>query len=355
MANEVWQEIYDRLAELIEAHRTTLIFVNTRRLAERAARFLSERLSEEQVAAHHGSLAREHRLEAEQRLKSGRLKALIATASLELGIDIGEVDLVCQLGSPRSIAAFLQRVGRSGHAVNAIPKGRLFPLSRDELIECAALLDAIRHDELDRIRIPAQPLDVLAQQIVAEVASREWNEAELYRRLRRAWPYRDLNRETFTEVVRMLADGFATRRGRRGAWLHRDAVHGQLRARRGARLTALLNGGAIPDQFDYDVILSPEGLFRRHPERGLRLREPARRHLPAGQHLLPHPEDPAGQGLCGGRQGSAPEHPVLVRRGARPQRRAVAGGVAPARAHRTATGARPGGRQRLADQRIRPA
>ncbi|MGD8590472.1 MAG: DEAD/DEAH box helicase, partial [Chromatiales bacterium] len=172
MANEVWQELYDRLAELIQVHRTTLIFVNTRRLAERAARFLSERLSEQEVTAHHGSLAREHRLEAEQRLKSGRLRALIATASLELGIDIGDVDLVCQLGSPRSIAAFLQRVGRSGHAVDATPKGRLFPLSRDDLVECTALLDAIRHDELDRIRIPEQPLDVLSQQIVAEVASR---------------------------------------------------------------------------------------------------------------------------------------------------------------------------------------
>ena len=212
MANEVWTEIYDRLAELIRAHRTTLIFVNTRRLAERAARFLSERLSEQEVTAHHGSLAREHRLEAEQRLKSGKLRALIATASLELGIDIGEVDLVCQLGSPRSIAAFLQRVGRSGHAVKAIPKGRLFPLSRDDLVECTALLDAIRHDELDRIRIPEQPLDVLSQQIVAEVASREWNEAELYDQLRRAWPYRELSRERFGELVRMLADGFSTRR-----------------------------------------------------------------------------------------------------------------------------------------------
>lgn len=261
MANEVWAEIYDRLAELIETHRTTLIFVNTRRLAERAARFLSERLSEEEVTAHHGSLSREHRLDAEQRLKGGKLRALIATASLELGIDIGDVDLVCQLGSPRSIAAFLQRVGRSGHAVNAIPKGRLFPLSRDDLIECAALLESIRRNELDRIRIPPQPLDVLAQQIVAEVASREWHEDELYQQLRRAWPYRELSRESFTEVVRMLADGFSTRRGRRSAWLHRDAVHGQLRPRRSARLTALLNGGAIPDQFDYQVILSPEGFL----------------------------------------------------------------------------------------------
>ena len=261
MANEVWGEIYDRLAQLVETHRTTLIFVNTRRLAERSARFLGERLGEERVAAHHGSLSREHRLEAEQRLKGGRLKALIATASLELGIDIGEVDLVCQLGSPRSIAALLQRVGRSGHAVEATPKGRLFPLSRDDLLECAALLDATRRGELDRIQIPPHPLDVLAQQIVAEVASQEWDESALYRQLRRAWPYRDLQETEYRRLVRMLADGFSTRRGRRGAYLHRDAVHGQLRPRRGARLTALTNSGAIPDQFDYDVILAPQGQF----------------------------------------------------------------------------------------------
>jgi len=261
MANEVWGEIYDRLEQLVNEHRTTLIFVNTRRLAERAAAALAERLGEDAVTAHHGSLAREHRLEAEQRLKQGRLRALVATASLELGIDIGEVDLVCQLGSPHGIATLLQRVGRSGHRLGALPKGRLFPLSRDDLVECAALLAAVRRGELDRIPIPAHPLDVLAQQIVAEVASRDWDEAELYAVFRGAWPYRELTREAFTAVVKMLADGFHTRRGRRGAYLHRDAVHGMLRARRGARLTALTNGGAIPDQFDYDVILQPEGLF----------------------------------------------------------------------------------------------
>jgi ATP-dependent Lhr-like helicase len=261
MANEVWSEIYDRLEQLVNEHRTTLIFVNTRRLAERAAAALAERLGEDAVTAHHGSLAREHRLEAEQRLKQGRLRALVATASLELGIDIGEVDLVCQLGSPHGIATLLQRVGRSGHRLGALPKGRLFPLSRDDLVECAALLAAVRRGELDRIPIPEHPLDVLAQQIVAEVASRDWDEAELYAVFRGAWPYRDLSREVFTAVVKMLGDGFHTRRGRRGAYLHRDAVHGILRARRGARLTALTNGGAIPDQFDYDVILQPEGLF----------------------------------------------------------------------------------------------
>src|SRR5271170_5363241 len=195
MAGEVWQEVYDRIAELTLAHRTTLIFVNTRRLAERATRELSTRLGDAQVAAHHGSLAKERRLDAEQRLKAGALKALVATASLELGIDIGEVDLVCQLGSPRSIAAFLQRVGRSGHAVDGTPKGRLFPLSRDELVECAALIDSVRRGELDRVRIPEQPHDVLAQQIVAEVAAQEWGEDELYALFRRAWPYRALGRE----------------------------------------------------------------------------------------------------------------------------------------------------------------
>lgn len=261
MANEVWDEIYTRLERLIEEHRTTLIFVNTRRLAERAAAALAERLGEAAVTSHHGSLAKEHRLDAEQRLKAGKLRALVATASLELGIDIGEVDLVCQLGSPRSIAAFLQRAGRSGHQLDATPKARLFPLSRDELVESVALLDAVRRDELDRIPVPVQPLDVLAQQIVAEVASREWHEEALFQVFRCAAPYRHLERKDFLAVVQMLADGFHTRRGRRGAYLHRDAVNGMLRARRGARLTAITNGGAIPDQFDYDVILQPEGLF----------------------------------------------------------------------------------------------
>ncbi len=259
MSNEVWGELYDGLAELTRAHRTTLIFVNQRRLAERAAKALAERIGEEHVTAHHGSLAREHRLKAEQRLKGGELKALVATSSLELGIDIGEVDLVCQLGSPRSIAAFLQRVGRAGHAIGAIPKGRLFPLSLDDLVECAALLDSARRGELDRIGARDAPLDVLAQQVAAEVSCREWDETELYDTLRRALPYRALTRVDFDKVVAMLADGYATRRGRRGAHLHHDAVGHRLRGRRGARLTAVTNGGVIPDQFDYDVVLMPEG------------------------------------------------------------------------------------------------
>jgi len=260
MSAEVWEQVYDRLAGLIEAHRTTLVFVNTRRMAERVARQLSDRLGETRVAAHHGSMAKEQRLAAEQRLKQGALKALVATASLELGIDIGEADLVCQIGSPRSIASFLQRVGRSGHAVDGVPKGRLFPLSRDELVECSALLDSVRRGELDRLAIPEQPLDVLAQQIVAEVAARDWPEAALYARMRRAWPYRALPREDFTAVLRMLAEGFSTRRGRRGALIHHDAVNHMLRGRRGARLTALTAGGTIPDTADYQVVLEPENL-----------------------------------------------------------------------------------------------
>ncbi len=259
MATEVWSELYDRLAELVAQHRTTLVFVNQRRVAERAARHLAERLGEAHVAAHHGSLAREHRLDAEQRLKAGALKVLVATSSLELGIDIGDVDLVCQLGSPHAVNAFLQRVGRAGHAIGAIPKGRLFPLALDDLLECAALLDAVRRGELDRIHVPERPLDALAQQVIAEVACRDWPLDALYERLRLAAPYRGLTLPVFEQVVHMLADGYATRRGRRGAYLHYDAVHRVLRARRGARLAAVTNAGVIPDQFDYDVVLQPEG------------------------------------------------------------------------------------------------
>src|SRR5690606_11451285 len=225
---------------------------------ERAARHLGERLGKDVVAAHHGSLARELRLDAEQRLKRGELKVLVATASLELGLDIGDVDLVVQLGSPRSIATFLQRAGRSGHAVGGVPKARLFPQSRDELVECAALLDCVRRGELDALQIPEAPLDVLAQQIVAETACQEWDENALFALVRRAGPYANLPREKFDEVVRMLADGFTTRRGPRAGYVHRDAVHKRLRERRGARMTALTSGGTIPDAGDYAVILEPE-------------------------------------------------------------------------------------------------
>ncbi len=260
MSTDAWGLVYDRLAELVDRHRTTLIFANTRRTVERATRHLAERLGKDAVAAHHGSLSRDKRLDAEQRLKAGHLRALVATASLELGIDIGEVDLVCQLSSPRSIAAFLQRAGRAGHAVDGISKARLFPTSRDDLVECVALLDAVRRGELDTLRMPPAPLDVLAQQIVAEVACGERGETELFELFQHAWPYRSLTRETFTDVVRMLAEGYSTRCGTRAAYLHRDAVNGRLRARRNARLTALTSGGAIPDTADYDVVLEPQSL-----------------------------------------------------------------------------------------------
>ncbi|MEO5565321.1 MAG: helicase-related protein, partial [Luteimonas sp.] len=228
---------------------------------ERTARHLGEKLGNQHVAAHHGSLSKELRLDAEQRLKAGTLKVLVATASLELGIDIGDVDLACQLGSPRSIAAFLQRVGRSGHFVGGIPKGRLFPTSREDLVECAALLDCVRRGELDALVIPQAPLDVLAQQIVAEVAAVEWSEDALFDWMRRAWPYRDLKREDYDAIVRMLADGYATRRGNRGSYLHRDAVHGRLRGRAGGRMTALMSGGTIPDTGDYTVVLEPQSIM----------------------------------------------------------------------------------------------
>jgi ATP-dependent helicase Lhr and Lhr-like helicase len=261
MSNDSWELVYNRLAQLVQAHRTTLVFVNTRRMAERAARHLSERLGKEAVAAHHGSLAKEQRLDAEQRLKRGELSVLVATASLELGIDIGEVDLVCQLGSPRSIAAFLQRAGRSGHSIDGTPKARLFSATRDDLIECTALLDCVRRGELDALIMPPQPLDVLAQQIVAEVACQEWDEDALYALVRRAYPYRDLARASFDAVVRMLAEGFTTRQGPRAAYIHRDAVNRQLRPRRSARLTALTSGGTIPDTADYKVVLEPQAII----------------------------------------------------------------------------------------------
>ena len=261
MSGEVWATVYDQLAQLIQEHHTTLIFANTRRMVERVSRHLAERLGEAAVAAHHGSLSKETRFDAEQRLKAGSLKVMVATASLELGIDIGDVELVCQLGNPRSISTFLQRVGRANHSVGGVPKGRIFPSSRDELVDCVALLDSVRRGELDRLHIPEHPLDVLSQQIVAEVAAREYGEDELFALMRRAYPYRNLQRKDFDAVVRMLADGISTRRGRRGTYLHRDAVNRVLRPRKGARLTAITCGGAIPDNADYTVILEPAGIL----------------------------------------------------------------------------------------------
>jgi ATP-dependent Lhr-like helicase len=261
MSNEIWEEVYRRLAELIQEHRTTLVFVNTRRMAERVTHHLSELLGADLVTSHHGSLSAKLRLDAEDRLKRGELKALVATASLELGIDIGSVDLVCQLATTRSIATLLQRVGRAEHQRGGLPKGRIFPLSRDELVECAALLRCVRRGDLDRLIIPEKPLDVLAQQIVAATSSEDWDEAELFELARSAWPYRNLTRAEFERVIRMLAEGFSTKRGRRAALIHHDAVNHRLRGRRGARLVALTSGGAIPDNADYRVILEPAETF----------------------------------------------------------------------------------------------
>jgi ATP-dependent Lhr-like helicase len=259
-SHECWAEVYERLKQLIAAHRSTLIFVNTRRLAERVSHHLIELLGESAVAGHHGSLSRSLRLNAEERLKNGELKAIVATASLEMGIDVGYLDLVCQIGSPRSIATFLQRVGRSGHSLGLVPKGRLFPLSRDELMECLAVVRSVRSGRLDAIEIPAAPLDILAQQIVAAVAAEEWDETELYELCRGAWPYRTLSRADFDAAVALVTQGADPKTGR-GAHLHRDRINGRLRARRGARIAAITSGGAIPELADYRVVTEEEGTF----------------------------------------------------------------------------------------------
>jgi ATP-dependent Lhr-like helicase len=275
-SNEMWEEIYNRLVELVEQHRSTLVFVNTRRLVERVSHHLGERLGEDNVAAHHGSLSRKLRLNAEKKLKDGEIKVLVATASLELGIDIGTVDLVVQISSPRAIAVALQRVGRSGHWRGAIPKGRFFTTTRDELLECAALVRAIKHGELDRLMIPESPLDILAQQIVAACAATAasgggrrdtgatvedsgWDEEELYQLVRRAYPYRNLSRETYNAILEMLSEGIAARRGRYGAYIHHDRINHRLRARRGSRLAAITSGGAIPETALFQVVAEPEG------------------------------------------------------------------------------------------------
>ncbi|MDA0687513.1 MAG: DEAD/DEAH box helicase [Proteobacteria bacterium] len=269
MSNEVWEELYERLLQLIQQHETTLIFVNTRRLSERLALALTDRLGDGSVCSHHGSMSKDHRHNAEQRLKAGQLKVLVATASMELGIDVGSVDLVVQISSPKSIATFLQRVGRSGHSVKGTPKGILFPLTRDDLIESAALLHSIHNGELDRIIMPEKPLDILAQQIVAEVSSLSlgkgelddgegWDLDALYALFSNAWPYRNLSRAEFDRIIKMLSEGYTSRRGRRGTHLHLDLINNKVRSRRGANLVSLTNGGAIPDMFDYQVVLDPE-------------------------------------------------------------------------------------------------
>jgi ATP-dependent Lhr-like helicase len=258
-SGEMWAEIYDRVAEAIRAHRTTLVFVSTRRMSERVAFALAGRLGEGAVLPHHGSLSRELRFDAENRLKNGELRAVVATASLELGIDIGAVDLVVQLGTPRSIAVALQRVGRSGHWVGAKPEGRFFATTRDELLECAALVRAIRGGAMDTLTIPVAPLDILAQQIVAACASDDWDVEELFATVRRAYPYRNLARADFDAVLAMQADGVATSRGRSGTYLHHDRVNGRLRGRRNARISAITSGGAIPETANYNVVVEPEG------------------------------------------------------------------------------------------------
>jgi ATP-dependent helicase Lhr and Lhr-like helicase len=278
-------DVVDRIADLVGEHHTTLVFVNTRRLAERLAHQLGEKLGDDVVAAHHGSLSKDRRYRVESRLRAGDLRALVATASLELGIDVGPVELVCQIGSPRSIATFLQRVGRANHSLRGVPKGRLFPLTRDELVESAALLAAVGKGELDALSPPVAPLDILAQQIVAEVAASTnppppvevegegssgagepadlggWRLDDLYVLVRRAHPYRDLPRTTFDQVVDVASNGTTTGRGRRAAYLHLDGVNGEVRARPSARLSALTSGGAIPETGDYRVVLEPDDLF----------------------------------------------------------------------------------------------
>ena len=257
-SHEMWGQIYDRLTELSAEHRTILLFTNTRRLAERVAHDLGERIGKDKVAAHHGSMAREMRLSAEKRLKEGSLRVMVATASLELGIDIGSIDLVCLVGSPRAISVCLQRIGRAGHHKAAVSKGMLFAMTRDELVECTALVRAIREGELDAVRIPQKGLDVLAQQIVAACACEEWEERKLFELFKGAYPYRDLEWREFEQVLRMLSEPVATGRGRTRVHLHRDRVNGKLHARPGARITALTNAGAIPDTFTYPVIAEPE-------------------------------------------------------------------------------------------------
>ncbi len=264
ISGDQFDEILDRIAAHVADHRTTLVFVNTRKLSERVAHQLGERMGQDQVAAHHGSLSRERRQRVEHRLRAGDLRALVATASLELGIDVGPVELVCQIGSPHSIATFLQRVGRANHQRSGVPRGVMYPTTRDELVECAALLAAVKRGRLDALHPPEQPLDILAQQIVAEAAARGddgVSEDELFGLVRRAWPYRRLTREEFEEIVDLVSAGIETGRGRRMAYLHRDRVNGRLRGRRGARLATLTSGGAIPETGDYRVLMEPGDVF----------------------------------------------------------------------------------------------
>ncbi len=324
----MWQEIFDKLAAHTEHHRSTLVFVNTRRLVEKISFELAERLGTENVAAHHGSLSRSLRLDAEQKLKAGAIKILVATASLELGIDIGDIDLVCQIATTRNVGVAMQRVGRAGHWRGAIPKGRLFATTRDDLLEQAALLRKMRAGELDQLEIPEAPIDVLMQQITASCGAESWDEDCLYDVLRRSHPYRALTREHFNQALELLHLGIESSRGRYGAYLLRDTIQGHLHPRRGARMIAISNGGAIPDTSLFAVILQPDGRSNRHPRRALRRRLLPGRRRPPRQHLLAHPAHrarrqglrrrrprrPALHPLLGGRSPPAHRRPFLRRR-----------------------------------------
>ena len=347
-SHEVWEEIYQRMVELIEAHRTTLVFVNTRKMAERVAARLSDRLGTDAVTSHHGSLAKDRRLDAEQRLKNGQLRALVATASLELGIDVGDVDLVIQVGVPASIATFLQRVGRAGHGVGRIPRGRLFPLTRDELVCAAAMLWSTRRGELDRTPQPGKPLDILAQQVVAECVAQSWSEDELFARLQRAWPYRTLTREEFDEVVALHCRG-------RYALLHRDGVGGVLHATKRARITAMTSGGAIPDQADYQVIAQPDGMLVGTLNEDFAIESNVGDIFQLGNTSWAILRVERGGGARRRRRGPAADLAVLVRRSPGAHRGAVARGLRGARAGRRRARRRSAGRRhRAAAGRHRP-
>ena len=318
---EQMSDVLDSIAELVQQHHTTIVFVNTRRLAERLAHQLGDRLGPEVVAAHHGSLSKERRYRVETRLRAGDLRALVATASLELGIDIGPVELVCQVGSPRSIATFLQRVGRSNHSRAGTPKGRLYPLTRDELVECAALLAAVRAGRLDAIEPSRRPLDILAQQIVAEVAAQEWRTDDLFELVTRSAPFVDLTREQFDDVVELAANGIETGRGRRGLYLHHDAVNGELRGRKGARLAALTSGGAIPESGDYRVVAEPDDTFIGTVNEDFAVESMAGDVFLLGTHSWQIRKVETGVVRVPRRRRRPADHPLLDGRGTRAHRR----------------------------------
>ena len=320
---EQMADVLDRIAALVAEHRTTLVFVNTRRLAERFAHQLGERLGDDVVAAHHGSLSKDRRYRVETRLRAGELKALVATASLELGIDIGPVELVCQIGSPRSIATFLQRVGRSNHSRRGVPKGRLYPMTRDELIECAALLGAVRAGRLDAIAPPGSRSTSSCSRSSPRSRRRSGAPTSSTRSCAGPRPTPRSTREQFDEVVELVADGVETGRGPRGRYVHHDAVNGEVRGRKGARLAALTSGGAIPEIGDYRVVAEPDDTVHRHRQRGLGGRVDGRRHLPARHALVADPPHRSRRRAGARRRQRAADDAVLDGRGTGAHRRAV--------------------------------